>query len=99
MTGNSDWLDNDSKDGAAPPAYKLLRYEEDYSYLKDPGRRTDFWDPIKYVPLCGREDWFLSLGGQMRERYEFFHNQNAGAAPANGQGDNGDLLSWFPVPR
>src|SRR5438128_1601680 len=41
------------KDVPAPPAYKLLRYEEDYSYLKDPTRRTDFWDPIKYMPLGG----------------------------------------------
>jgi hypothetical protein len=29
------------------PTYKLLRYDEDYSYLKDPDRRTDFWDAIK----------------------------------------------------
>src|SRR5207237_5136336 len=49
--------DEKSKDGAAPPGYKLLRYEEDYSYLKDPSRRTDFWDPIKYIPLWGRPDW------------------------------------------
>jgi hypothetical protein len=39
------------------PAYKPLRYEEDYSYLKDPSRRTDFWDAIKYIPLGSREGW------------------------------------------
>ena len=42
--------------GSDVPTYKLLRYDEDYSYLKDPARRTDFWDPIKYIPFGHRED-------------------------------------------
>jgi hypothetical protein len=79
----------------APPAYKLLRYEEDYRYLTDPTRRTDFWDPIKYIPIGCCDDWFLSLGGQLRERYEFLHNANADAAPANAQGDNQDYLQRY----
>ena len=37
--------------GSDVPTYKLLRYDEDYSDLKDPARRTDFWDPIKYIPF------------------------------------------------
>lgn len=85
--------DENSKD-AAPP-YKLLRYEEDYSYLRDPRRRSDCWDPIKYIPLCGREDWYLSIGGEVRERYEIYHNLNAGAAPANAQGNNSDMLQRY----
>jgi hypothetical protein len=79
----------------APPDYKILRYEEDYSYLKDPSRRTDFWDPTKYIPLWGREDWSLSLGGELRERYEFFHNENEGAAPADGHHNSGYLLQRY----
>src|SRR3982750_1285448 len=47
-----------------PPSYKPLRYDEDYRYLKDARYPTDFWDPIKYVPLWGRDDWYLSLGGE-----------------------------------
>jgi hypothetical protein len=86
--------DEKSKKGATPPAYKLLRYEEDYSYLKDPSRRTDFWDPIKYIPLCGREDWYLSLGGELRERYEFYHNQDAGAVPPDAR-NNGYMLQRY----
>jgi hypothetical protein len=75
-----------------PPAYKLLRYEEDYSFLKDPSRRIDFWDPIKYVPLWCRDDWYLSVGGELRERYEFFHDLDQGQAPANPHGNNADFL-------
>jgi hypothetical protein len=77
------------------PAYNLLRYEEDYSCLKDPSRRSDFWDPIKYIPLCGREDWYVTLGGEVRERYEFYHDLNAGLAPANAQGNNQDFLERY----
>src|SRR5947199_9080396 len=36
--------------GGKAPAYSKLRWEEDYSYLKD-HPKTDFFDPIKYVPL------------------------------------------------
>src|SRR2546430_5685161 len=30
------------------PAFQTLRYEEDYSFLRDPDCRTDVWDRIKY---------------------------------------------------
>jgi len=33
------------------PAYKMLRFDEDYSYLADPTNRTDWFDPLKYIPL------------------------------------------------
>jgi hypothetical protein len=73
-----------------PPAYTLVRWNEDYSYLKDPAARTDLFDPIKYIPLNSEGDWYLSLGGQARERYEFFNNNNFGAGP---QDDNGYWLT------
>jgi hypothetical protein len=27
----------------------VARFEEDYSYLRDPGRSTDFFDPLKFL--------------------------------------------------
>lgn len=78
-----------------PSPYKQLRYDEDYRYLKDPSRRTDFWDPIKYIPLGGREDWYLSIGGEVRERYEFYHNEEAGSAPADRHGNNSYALQRY----
>src|SRR5262249_23501309 len=62
------------QDPPPAPLYQKLRYEEDYTYLRDPARRTDFWDPIKYIPLGDRGDVYLSLGGEGRERYEFYNN-------------------------
>jgi hypothetical protein len=94
-TSSDGQSDEKSKDEAAPPAYKLLRYEEDYSYLKDPGRRTDFWDAIKYIPLWDRDGWYLSVGGELRERYEFYHELDQGAAPADTHGNNADFLQRY----
>jgi hypothetical protein len=64
-----------------PPPYELLRYEEDYRYLQDPNRRNDFWDPVKYLPLNRGGDFYLSLGGEARERYEYYRNFNWGQGP------------------
>lgn len=55
-----------------PPPYKSLRYEEDYRYLEDPAHRTDFWDPIKFIPLSQSPSIYLSLGGELRERFEYY---------------------------
>src|SRR5436309_15084384 len=57
-----------------PPEYQKLRYDEDYSYLKDPSKRSDLWDPIKYIPFNYAGNWYLSLGGEGRLRYELYHN-------------------------
>ncbi len=64
-----------------PPPYQLNRADEDYSYLRDPTRRTDFWDFLKYIPLNAPGSWYLSLGGEARERFEYFKNPNWGAGP------------------
>jgi hypothetical protein len=49
----------------APPAYKILRFTEDYSYLRDPAKRGDLFDPLKYIPLRTDEaNWYLTFGGR-----------------------------------
>ena len=75
-----------------PPSYQSLRFEEDYRYLRDPARRTDVWDVIKYVPLRDDGAWYLSLGGELRERYEYFHNALWGQGP---QDETGFLLQRY----
>jgi hypothetical protein len=67
--------------GSGAPTYKLLRYDEDYSYLKDPDRRTDLWDPIKYIPIGDREGWYVSFGAQLRPRFQFYNNFDFGTTP------------------
>jgi hypothetical protein len=70
--------------------YSIERWEEDYSNLKNPANRRDFFDPIKYVPLNSAGDQYLSFGGQARERYDYFNNSNFGAGA---QDENGFFLT------
>ncbi|MEK9280939.1 MULTISPECIES: alginate export family protein [unclassified Bradyrhizobium] len=65
------------------PALKSLRYDEDYRYLSDPTKRSDPWDAIKYIPL-GFPSWFLSLGGEVRERFESYSAGNFGVPGKTG---------------
>jgi hypothetical protein len=68
----------------APP-YTLLRFNEDYHYLANPANRTDPFDPLKYIPLNPDDSYsYLSLGGEIRERYEDFTNPGFGIAPSPG---------------
>jgi hypothetical protein len=66
--------------------YSIERWEEDYSNLKNPANRKDFFDPIKYVPLNAAGDQYLSFGGQARERYDYFNNSNFGAGAQDEDG-------------
>jgi hypothetical protein len=64
--------------GVGDRSYALERWDEDYSDLKDPAARKDFFDPVKYVPLNDSGDAYLSFGGQARYRYDYFNNYSFG---------------------
>jgi len=69
------------------PRYRLLREEEDWSYLANPQLRGHDWaDPLKYIPLRSRENWYLTIGGDSREWFESYRNENWGES------------SYFPPP-
>ena len=44
-------------------------------------RGHDWWDPVKYIPLGKRDNWFLTVGGDAREWYEDYKNDNWGVLP------------------
>ena len=59
------------------PAYQLGsagRFNEDWSGLKgvDLSQTGDVWDRLKFIPFTQDERVWLSLGGQLRERVEYF---------------------------
>jgi hypothetical protein len=63
-------------------SYKLLREDENWSFLQDRSLKEDFWDPIKYIPLRKRaDDWYMTLGGEVREVWEQIGNDNWGQQP------------------
>src|SRR5436853_1743930 len=74
------------------PAFKTIRYDEDYSYLRDETRQTELLDAIKYIPLNRDRSAYVTLGGEIRERYEYFHNSLWGQGP---QDKDGYLLQRF----
>ena len=77
-----------------PPPFKKLRYDESYEYLRDPGHPSDYLDAIKFIPLNTNRDWYLTLGGEIRERFEYYHNNLWGRGP---QDDNGYLLQRYMI--
>jgi hypothetical protein len=55
--------------------YTIIPADEDWSFLRDPALRQDFWDPIKYIRLRNhRDDWYLSIGGETRQDAERIGN-------------------------
>lgn len=79
---------------STPPVYSSSPYDENYWYLSNESCRTDYWDTIKYIPLNSTGRTYLSLGGQVRERYEFFDHYNWGQGP---QTSSGYLLQRYMV--
>jgi Alginate export len=74
-----------------PPPFRLFRYDEDYSYLADPGRRKYPVDAVKYIPLDDSAA-FLSFGGEARSRYEY---SSAPAFGLRGPGHDDFFLQRF----
>lgn len=64
------------------PAYQSLRFDEDWSGLRgaDLSATNDFWDHLKFIPLNRDDSAWLTLGGQLREREEYFRNFLFGAS-------------------
>src|SRR5579859_3080034 len=62
-----------------PPSYQMLRFEENYSCLSNAVNRTDLFDPLKYIPLRTNDpSWYLTVGGELRERFEGNYDPNFG---------------------
>ena len=79
-------------------SYKLLREDEDWSFLRDPTLRQDFWDPIKYIPLRGgADDWYLTIGGEVREVWEQIGNDNWGQQPYMNGYFNERYMPYFDI--
>ncbi len=70
----------------SPPPLKNLRYDEDFSYLRDESKRTNWLDRLKFIPLNRSKSWYLTLGGEMRQRYETYRNAGFGAGIQDGDG-------------
>ena len=70
--------------GASPEPgdefYRALRYNDTFSWLSNPTREPDLWDSLKKIPLGDGQfgPSFLTMGGELRERFESYINPNFG---------------------
>lgn len=72
--------------------YRTLRYDEDWGTLRDGAVESDAFDPLKYMPLDGNAEWYLSLGGDARLKYERYSEAALNQSPAD---RNGFLLQRY----
>ena len=79
-------------------SYKLLREDENWSFLRDSRLREDFWDPIKYIRLRRNDnDWYLTIGGEAREIWEQIGNDYWGQAPLMNGYFNQRYMPYFDI--
>src|SRR2546423_9871403 len=74
-----------SMSAAERPTFQTLRYKEDWSFLHDPSRRTDWLDPVKFIPLDGT-NVYVSFGGEARLKYERYDEPVLNQKPADKDG-------------
>ena len=81
---------------ATRPSIAFNRWQEDWSVLADPNVPREPFDDIKYIPLSpGDPKTYLSLGGDLRERFEANDAASFGVGP---KGRNSDyLISRFEL--
>jgi hypothetical protein len=74
-------------DTPEPPAITALRYTEDYGYLREAKNRSGaWWEPLKFIPLDASGRVYLTLGDEVRVRYEHVWDNQWGAAPVPDEG-------------
>ena len=69
----------------AQPVFQTLRYNEDWSVLRDPSSHPDGASSVKFIPLTGTNA-YLSLGGEGRLKYERYSNAVFNQRPADSDG-------------
>jgi Alginate export len=76
--------------GPAPdpgrPPLNPFPAEQNWDFLADPLKRTDLFDPVKYIPFGENAQLYLSLGFEYRIQYELYDNFLFGEGPQDHNG-------------
>ena len=64
-------------DGAVSAGYAIARWAEDWTRYSDPALRDDPLDRLKFIPVGGRDDVYLTLSGEIRGRVDMVTNPGA----------------------
>lgn len=74
------------------PDFKSLRFDENYSVLKNDTVKNNGYKAMKFLPLSPSGDTYFSFGGSVRYQYFYARNENWGDGP---QDDDGYVLSRY----
>ena len=72
-------------DGTLPPLAKL-RFDEDYSDMRNHPAATGWPERVKYIPFGKSGPSYVTLGGEIRQRYEYTNNPTFGQSPQDAHG-------------
>lgn len=72
-------------DGATVKGYNLSRWAEDWQSYRDPTKRDDVLDRLKYIPLDTNGDIYLTLSGEARLRMNLTSNPQLVEGPEQRQ--------------
>lgn len=61
--------------GATTGGYNISRWAEDWTKYKDPAKRDDPLDSLKYISIDDASNSYLTLSGEIRARVNFTSNQ------------------------
>jgi hypothetical protein len=67
------------------PPFKQLRYDEDYSFLKNDSSKN-WYRSTKLNSLSNSKSRYLSIGGDIRYQYQWFKNESWGKAVSDKDG-------------
>ncbi len=76
----------------ASAQFRLMRFDEDYSALKDTTRNA--YQRLKFIPLSSSGEAYVSFGGSARAEYAYFENEDWGRL---GIGNNDFLLQRYDL--
>jgi len=72
-------------DGITSGGYSQSRWAEDWSKLRDPARRKNFIDHLKFIPVDAAGDIYVTLSGELRLRMNETTNPDLKNAQAQRQ--------------
>src|SRR5580704_13260537 len=71
--------------GVRPPLGPFPRFE-DWSFLRDPAKRVDPYDRLKFIPLNDSGTNYLTLGLENRTELQYLNSSDWGAGPQDHSG-------------
>src|ERR1700722_19872150 len=69
-----------------------FRYEEDFSFLRDQSKSTDFFDPMKFIAFDDAKQFYVAVPGLEGLRYDSSQN-NAFDLGSHVKGDEEEAFS------